>query len=79
MFLGNTTDLAARDTSQLLVLTKHYSQGVGFIYTIEIDYQDPMQACIQDVGRPDIDREFSEVTVSREKPGFAYKMQRSDA
>jgi hypothetical protein len=38
-----------------------------------------MQACIQDVERPDIDRGFSEVTVSRDKPDVVYKIQRSNA
>jgi hypothetical protein len=37
-YLGSITDLATQDTSQLLVMTKHHSQGVDFIYTDEIDY-----------------------------------------
>jgi hypothetical protein len=42
----------------MLVATNYQTKGVDFIHTDSIDYDDRMQACIQNVGNPSIQRHF---------------------
>jgi len=49
----------------MLVATKWNNWGVDFTYTDVIDYNDAMQAWIQDIPNPSIQRHFEEVTKKR--------------
>jgi hypothetical protein len=42
----------------MLVATNYQTKGVDFIHTDSIDYDDRMQACIQNIGNPSIQRHF---------------------
>ena len=48
----------------MLVATQWNEFGVDLIYTDTIDYNDTMQACIQNIPSPSIHRQFEEVTTA---------------
>jgi len=49
----------------MLVATKWQNWGVDFIYTDSIDYNDPMQACIQNIGNPSMQRNFATAAAAK--------------
>jgi putative salt-induced outer membrane protein YdiY len=56
--LGEFTECATRDTAELLVMTMTNGYGREFIFTDKIDYEDPLQECIQEVKNAYINRDF---------------------
>ncbi|TVY81154.1 hypothetical protein LSUE1_G006905 [Lachnellula suecica] len=63
--LGNISTPATRETSQMLVASQYKQHGVDFIYTDYVDYEDPMQACIQNIENPSIQHDFSRIASAR--------------
>ncbi|CZR63556.1 uncharacterized protein PAC_13453 [Phialocephala subalpina] len=53
----------------MLAATRWYDFGVDFTYTDAIDYNDPMQACIQNIENPSMQRNFEETAIKQVQNG----------